>query len=245
MRKSLLPAALVLALVSLALCGFGGPAPTTPPPPSDNQGDMTPSEPGRVPDVYRIEDFNDGDYTTPEWWKFDNVTPTVVSNSSYTGGDANVAKAVGPYSLNIKGKATNWYAGGVGTYFAKPKTDYAVYNALQMDVYGNGPGSGTMKIELLDDDNGNWQVEQDPKKSYAPVYDDVWKYELNINWKGWKRVTIPFADFEDANPGVGDDIWNPDQKGGSGGLLQIQLIALGAKKDGAVNFNVDNIELIK
>lgn len=231
MKKAFVP----VVLLAFVLCGFGGPSPDTPP--SENGGSAA--------DVYQIDNFEDGDYVTPEWWKFDNIAVSAAQNSSMTGGDPASAGSVGRYSLSMKGRATNWYVGGVGTYFAKPKTNYSVYNAIQMDVFGNGPGSGTLKIELFDDDNGNWQVEQDPKKQYAPIYDDKLSYELAVNWKGWKRITLPFADFEDINAGVGDDIWNPDQKGGSGGFLQIQLIALGPKRDGNVNFAVDNIVLVK
>jgi len=218
--------------LSFLVCGFGGPAPET-----------TASEPPSG--AYLIDDFENGNYTSPEWWKFDNVKLSIASNSSYKGGEAGIDQLVGKYSLKITGTATNWYAGGCGTYFAAPKTNYSAYDSFQIDVYGNGPGSGTLKIELFDDDNGNWQVEQDPKNNYAPVYDDKLKFEINISWKGWKRLILPFADFEDINPQVGDDIWNPEQKGGSGGFLQIQLICIGPKKDGQVNFNIDNVMLVK
>jgi hypothetical protein len=217
---------ILLAAVSFMICGFGGPAP-------DSTGSSAPSG------AFLIDDFENGNYSDPEWWKFDNIMLNAVDNSSYGGGD------VGKYSLRMKGMASNWYVGGCGTYLAKPKTNYSAYNAFQMDVYGNGPGSGTLQIELYDDDNGNWQVEQDPKKAYMPIYDDKLQRQIVINWKGWKTLTLPFADFDDANPNVGDDIWNPNQNGGSGGFLQIQLIALGPKKSGNVNFNIDNVMLVK
>lgn len=228
MKRMLVP----FIVVSFLACGFGGPAPEAPP--------AAPSE-----GVYLIDDFENGNFTDPEWWKFDNVTLSVVDNSSAQGGDPEVAGEVGRYSLKIKGRASNWYAGGCGTYFAKPKTNYSVYNAFQIDVYGNGPGSGTLQIELYDDDNANWQVEQDPKKNYMPTYDDKLQCQIVINWKGWKRLTLPIADFDDVNPEVGDDIWNPGQKGGSGGFLQIQLIALGPKKTGDINYNIDNVVLVR
>jgi hypothetical protein len=64
-----------------------------------------------------------------------------------------------------------------------------------------------------------------------------------VDWTGWKRLIIPLDDFVDDNPRVGDDVWNPQQNGGSGGMLQIQFICLASKSDGRVNFNVDNIAL--
>jgi hypothetical protein len=131
----------------------------------------------------------------------------------------------------------------MGTYLARKGSDLSRFNTFQMDVYGNGPGSGTIKIEINDDDNGNWQVEQDPKKNFANIYDDKYIYNLMVDWRGWKRVSLPVADFTDENPGVGDDIWNPNQEGGSGGLIQMQMIFIGPKRAGSIRFNIDNISL--
>ncbi|MBN2058698.1 MAG: hypothetical protein JW782_07865 [Candidatus Saganbacteria bacterium] len=193
-----------------------------------------------------ISDFESGSLKSPqEWWTFDIKTAAVVPNTAYTGGDSEVAENVGRYSLQLKGDAANWYVGGVGTYVAKEGQDLSKYDTLIVDIYGNGESSGTLKIELLDDDNGNWQIEQDPKKAYAPTSDDKLTTEILVDWQGWQRLAIPLADFVDANPGVGDDIWNPNQAGDSGGLLQIQLVCIAPAQVGKVNFNVDNITLTK
>lgn len=222
-------------LIGLLACGFGGPAPQT----SGGEG-----KPGYDSSVYMIDDFEDGDYTSnPEWWKFDNVTLKVVDNADYQNGDQTSLNAIKKYSLNVNGTCTNWYCGGMGTYTARKGVDWGKYNYFNMDVYGNGAGSGTIKIELNDDDNGNWQIEQDPKKNFANIYDDKFVYNIVVDWRGWKRVSIPIADFVDENPGVGDDIWNPDQTGGSGGLIQMQLIFIGPKMSGNINFNIDNVSL--
>ena len=42
---------------------------------------------------------------------------------------------------------------------------------------------------------------------------------------------------------IGDDIWNPQQVGGSGGLLQFQFICIASSDKGRVNYNVDNVML--
>ena len=194
--------------------------------------------------VLLIDDFESGSLKTPrDWWTFDIEKAEASSNSGLKGGDEEVAAQVGNYSLLLKGGATNWYAGGCGTYLAKEKQDLSGYNSIQIDIYGNGPGSGTLKVELFDDDNRNWQVEQDPTKAYAPVYDDKLVYDIRVDWKGWRREIIPLDDFVDDNPGVGDDVWNPEQAGGSGGLLQLQFICVAGKADGSVNYNLDNILL--
>lgn len=208
----------VFFVMSSAAIAWGGPAPER--------------KEAEVPEgVFLIDDFESGSLRSPrEWWTFDIEKAGVV-------GEA------GGYSLLLKGEAKNWYAGGCGTYIAKENQDLSDYNSFQIDIYGNGPGSGTIKIELFDDDNKNWQVEQDPAKAYAPIYDDKYVYDIRVDWKGWRRETILLDDFVDDNPGVGDDVWNPQQNGGSGGFLQIQFICLAAKATGNVNYNVDNISL--
>ncbi|OGC25286.1 hypothetical protein A2291_03720 [candidate division WOR-1 bacterium RIFOXYB2_FULL_42_35] len=193
---------------------------------------------------YLISNFEFGSLKSPqEWWVFDIKKAEPIANTDYSAGDRKVAAEVGNYSLAFNGTATNWYAGGCGTYIAKENQDLSIYDTFKIDVYGNGLGSGTLKIELLDDDNNNWQAEQDSNNSYAPVYDDKLVYDISVDWSGWKRLEIPLADFVDANDGVGDDIWNPQQTNGSGGLLELQFICLGSKADGAIKFNVDNIYL--
>jgi hypothetical protein len=157
--------------------------------------------------TYMIDDFEDNDYSSnPEWWSFDSVKPKVVGNSDYQSGDPVSLSEIRKYSLNLTGTCSDWYCGGIGTYLARKGVDLSKYNTFQMDIYGNGPGSGTVKVEMNDDDNGNWQIEQDPKKNYANMYDDKFVYNVTVDWKGWKRVMIPLADFSDENPGVGDDI---------------------------------------
>jgi hypothetical protein len=245
-------AVLLLGLVSLCFSSLsfamGGPAATSNSSTSSSSGGEfshgLPQPNNGNANLYVFDDFESGNYNSnPEWWVFDNVKPKVVSNSDYQTGDSTSLSDIKKYSLNVTGTCTDWYCGGMGVYTARKNTDLSKYNTFQMDVYGNGPGSGTIKVELFDDDNGNWQIEQDPKKNYAPMYDDEFVYNITVDWKGWKRVSIPIADFSDDNPGVGDDIWNPNQEGGSGGLIQMQLIFIGPKQSGKVNMNIDNVSL--
>ena len=216
--------------------------------PAGASGGPAPQRPGAKPvlteKLFLIDDFESGSIKSPrEWWTFDIEKAGAVSNSDLKSGDEKVASQVGNYSLVLSGLAKNWYAGGCGTYLAKENQDLVRYSFFQLDVYGNGPDSGTLKVELLDDDNKNWQVEQDPAKSYAPVHDDKFVHDIRVDWNGWKRLTIPLADFVDDNPGVGDDIWNPQQLAGSGGLLQMQFVCVANTDKGKVNFNIDNISL--
>ena len=177
-----------------------------------------------------IDDFEDGNINkNPKWWIFDKVK-------------AIVNKVSGKYALVITGSTTNWYIGGLGTYIGK---DGSKFNAVKISIKGEGPMSGQLKIELFDDDNKNWEAEQDPKKGYKAKYDDTWTYFLPVNGKKWKEVIIPFKDFQDSNPGVGNDILDLKQNDGSGGLLQITLVALSSGEKGKANYAIDKIELIK
>jgi hypothetical protein len=216
--------------------GMGGPAPQKGAPPAKTTM--------MAEKVFLIDDFESGSLRSPrEWWTFDIQKAEVVPAKNLNTGDPNIVLAVGNYSLLLQGPAKNWYAGGCGTYLAKEKQDLSKYNSYQIDIFGNGPGSGTLKIELYDDDNGNWQLEQDAKNNYLPIYDDKWVYDIRVDWAGWKRLTVPLSDFVDDNPGVGDDIWNPQQNGASGGLLQTQFVCLGSSDKGRVNFDLDNVAL--
>lgn len=187
-----------------------------------------------------IDDFEDGNLSSsPFWWVFDQVSPEVTS-------DPLLQRDSSKYALLIKGESKSaWYAGGLGCYLAKQGQDLSNYRNLQLDIYGYGPGQGTLKIELFDDDNGNWDLEQNTLEAYAALYDDHYVHELLVDWVGWKRVVIPFANFQDINPGVGDDVWNPAQAGATGGLLQIQFICISSRKVGTLQFAVDNLRLTK
>lgn len=240
-RKLVIGICLVFGLWYLGFApagAMGGPAPTKP------ESTRRLAGPVLAEQVFLIDDFESGNIKSPrEWWTFDIEKAQAASNKDFTGGEEKAATAVGHYSLLLNGPAKNWYVGGLGTYLAKEGQDLSKYVSFQMDVYGNGPGSGTIKIELADDDNNNWQVEQDPAKNYALINDDKFIYEVKVDWTGWKRVSIPFSDFIDDNPGVGDDTWNPQQTNGSGGLLQVQFVCLTTTDRGKVNVNLDNIAL--
>jgi hypothetical protein len=233
MKKAILVSMVLCFGVSISLA-MGGPAPKKP----------EAKAPALAEKVFLIDDFESGSIKSPrEWWTFELGKAEASSNKDLKEGDSKIAGSVGNYSFLLTGTAKNWYAGGCGTYIAKENQDLSRYTNFSLDIYGHGPGSGTLKIELFDDDNKNWQAEQDPAKNYAPIYDDKFVYEVRVDWNGWKRVSIPLADFTDENPMVGDDVWNPAQVGGSGGLLQLQFICLGSTDKNKINYNVDNVML--
>ncbi|MFA4844911.1 MAG: hypothetical protein WC632_08220 [Candidatus Margulisiibacteriota bacterium] len=187
---------------------------------------------------YLIDNFESG--KPDKWYKFGEVKLLVDKNPSLEGTVRDViAESCGDYSLQLKGRATNWFAGGIGTdIFA----DGTPFTRLQMDAYGNGH-AGRIKIELFDDDNGNLVLEQDPARDWLATSDDKWVAEVPILGPGWTRISIPFSAFRLDNPGHGDGVWNPDHKDGSGGLLKIQLTLLTDKPQGEVEVALDNLLL--
>jgi len=177
-----------------------------------------------------IDDFDDGNVSTsPEWWVFDKVLLSF-----------DEVKGYGESTLFVKGKTNNWYVGGIGTYLAKSASEY---NTLCISIFGQGEGSGKIKIQLYDDDNNTTQLEQDEK--WEPIADDRFEYEIDVNWLGWKDLRLPISSFKDTNNGIGDDKYNPGIENGSGGLLHFQMIFNTALQSGKIDMKVDNIKLIQ
>lgn len=198
------------------------------------------SEPTPRPSLtYLIDDFEDADIKkNPRWWGFGNLVISYVYNSVYN------LNRLGRVSVKFEGKSHGDYLiGGCGTYFKG--LNAAPFNAIQMEVHGIGKESGVVFIELFDDDNGNYQIEPHPYDKSMTMADDKFLYILDVNWAGWQTVTIPFEYFTDANPGIGDDKWNPNLLNDSGGLLQMQLIFLTSQPQGLLNVMIDHISLVR
>jgi hypothetical protein len=216
MKKSVL-----ILIMGLALLFASGETKTT-----------TPAAQPAYSNEILIDNFDDGDITNdPTWWTFDKAQ---VSFPEAKDGK------YGLYSMKVTGKVDNYYLGGMGTYVGK---DVYQDDTLVISVYGTGKDSGKIKIQLFDDDNNTYQLEQD--STFKPLADDQFEYELPVTWEGWRTVEIPLSKFVDVNPGIGDDVWNPDTKNGSGGLLHFQMVFLAPTQKGAVNLMVDNIRLVK
>lgn len=214
--KRVLCVALMLA-VSLVASGFGGTPPVK-----------------KAEFPHLIDNFEDGNYDAdPAWFVFDNIKPQVEKGLTLTEGEK-VEK--GEYVLTIKGSTTSWYVGGMGCVL---NLDASGFTTLEMDVYGNGEGTGTLKVELYDDDNGNDEIEVD--KSWKPLFDDLFVAEIAIDWTGWKHVSIPLSEFK--VEGRGNKKFDPNLAGGSSGLNKVQLICVAAAEEGEFDISVDNIEL--
>lgn len=182
------------------------------------------------PNGFLLDNFDKGTINdTPKWWTFGNV------RCSFTEA---TAPRRGLYVLRVNGVADNYYVGGIGTYIGK---DLPEVNTIAMDVLGNGLQSGRIKIELYQNDRGNWQMEQDAIG--APLYNARFEFELNVDWNDWRNVEIPLQLFKHSNPGVGTDTMKLGFADGTGGLLQYQLIFIAPAATGNVNIGIDNIRL--
>lgn len=230
MRKALAVLILVISMAALSYA-MGWPTPGSAP----KTPTTVKSSPAAYP--YLIDNFSSGTIDkAPVWFVFDNLIPTIVKSATLKGGDAAVEANNPPYALLLKGSAKDWYVGGMGTVL---DLDTTPYDSFSIDVYGNGETSGILKIELYDDDNNNKDVEVD--KIYVPMYDDLWSYEVKVDWKGWKHVSVPFHQFKAS--GNGNKVWDPSTKNGSAGLVKIQLICVAPAQTGSINYAIDNLEL--
>lgn len=219
MRKSLLCILVFLFMVT-SVYAFGGPAPVK-----------------KAAYPYLVDNFEDGNFNKdPEWFTFDAVIPSIARNSNLKEGEPNVSANVGEYSLNLAGTAKDWYVGGMGVVLG---IDATGYDSFDLDIYSYGETSGKLKIELYDDDNGNSDIEVG--RDWKPLYDDLFVSEIEVNWTGFKHVSVPIKEFK--IEGAGNKTWDPNLKNGSGGLVKVQLISVATTQTGSVNYNVDNLEL--
>lgn len=183
------------------------------------------------PGGFLIDNFDTGTIEdTPKWWTFGNVQCSCT--------EATAAQR-GLYVLRVNGAADNFYVGGMGTYIGK---DVQGVDTIVMDVLGNGSQSGKIKIELYQNDRGNWQVEQDA--TGAPLYNARFEFEITVDWHGWRNIEIPLQLFKHSNPGIGADHLKLGFADGSGGLLSYQLIFIAPTAKGTVDLGIDNIRLV-
>lgn len=213
-KRLVLAVAVVMLILASSVFPFGEPAPQFI---SDDTGTT-------------LEDFSTGALSS-RWWRFGSL------QESFTAPDL---PDVGPKAMMLKGSADNWYVGGRGMYVG---LDAGKYVGIEFWLWGSGPETGKVKIQLFDDDNNTAQIEQDA--AFKPLQDDEFEYEMPIDWSGWKKVHIRFDQFHDINPGVGNDIWDPFTLTKSTGLTQLQFIFNAVSKNGTVDTGLGTIRLVK
>jgi hypothetical protein len=118
---------------------------------------------------YLIDNFENG--RADKWYRFGEAKMTVEKNPSLEAGAKDpIAESCGEYSLMLKSRAVNWFAGGIGTDL---NVDASGFNRLQLDIYGSDR-RGKIKIEVFDDDNNNLALEQDAARDWLATKDDKW-----------------------------------------------------------------------
>jgi len=176
-----------------------------------------------------IDDF-DGPRECPVWWSFGNL--------QYSRAAAGTTPSNRGQVLAVRGSAPGAFASGRGTFVDR---DIGPRRTLKLDVRGYGPHSGRIKIELSEDDNGNWEIEKDPRL-FTPLYDDRFIYELTVDWSGWRELSLPISQFHDDNPNGGNNQFDPARDLTSGGLLEMQLLfGPGTPDQSDIRIDLDNI----
>ena len=186
-----------------------------------------------TPTVLMIDDFEDGEFIQfRKWWSFGKVIISAKENEE-------TEPFLNKTSMNISASTYNWYAGGIGTYLNE-NAEY--FDTIKLVIYSPKLNSGSLRIELYDDDNNNHIVDID-KDTSKPSKDDLFIYDLNLTFKGWKVISIPLIDFVDYNTDIGDNIWNPNKLYGSSGLTQMQILILSSKYNAeTIEFKIDTIK---
>ncbi|MBT6121209.1 hypothetical protein HOH45_07085 [bacterium] len=193
---------------------------------------------------YVIDNFENKDYLrNPEWWTLGSPNLIFEENGVLENEENSILDnyILGKTSLSISGTADLWYLGGIGTFLA---TNASKYDALEIKLKAINKKHGRIKIELYDDDNNNWKIEPSKQMPSKTQYDDKFFYYINLDWDGWRTLTIPFTDFLDENKHIGDNEWNPSQVQGSGGLIQMQLLLFSNTKHGTFETWIDSIKLV-
>ena len=186
--------------------------------------------------VYEIEDFEDGDITeNPTWAFFGKLNHALTDNKKGV-------KWTGKHSLHLTGKAKNFYIAGA-TLFMNQNINS--YQTLKLSVKNNSKKDFFLQIELFDDDNFNTVIEVAKKSPDIVTQDDKFIYKQVIEGKQWEILYIPLRLFADVNPNVGDNIWNPSTRKGSGGLVQMQFLFICEDKKAEIDVELDNIKLLK
>lgn len=119
--------------------------------------------------------------------------------------------------------------------------------ALSIDIKNNANNPCYLQIQLFDDDNKNEVIEV--YKEYPSIIsqDDKFIYTISLKPDEEKTFQIPINYFYDDNPNHGDNLWNPNQINGSGGLIQMQLLFFllnKQKKDHKIDVIISKISFL-
>jgi len=214
-----------------------------------------------------IDDFNEGDLS---WYTWDIDGWSEVSIAIRQEFESPVKY------LRVVISGVNDYVtapscpGGFGVYAGKSVTSdqYLCFKYRNPKLMGWHKGNDHfrfsnflmhyLQVQLIDDDNGNYDAEADTTDGYVFTQDDQFIFagyqyidpddpeyddKTNHTFEEWSEVVIPLSKFIDINPGIGDDVFNPDQELGSGGLLTVQFDFIRGKYP--INYELVDIDDVR
>ena len=128
-------------------------------------------------------------------------------------------KVQGKNSLLLSGldKNANFWIVGVNTAanalngrFPATKSNELYIN---ISVYGKGDKLANLSVRLTEDDDNSGEFET--------ANDDAFTYLIAVDWKGWKRVSIPYSSFTDGDASIGNNTAEPSKLKG----MSLALVA--------------------
>jgi hypothetical protein len=142
-------------------------------------------------------------------------------------------KVQGKNSLLLSGldKNANYWISGVNTLpnaltnrFTTTKSNELYFN---ISIYGTGDKLASLSVRLTEDD--------DNSGAFEAANDDAFTYLIAVDWKGWKRVSIPYSSFTDSDAALGNNSAEPSKLKG----MSLALVANTSTQN--VSLNADYI----
>lgn len=166
------------------------------------------------------------------------TTDQIGFNSSYTDPlDQDISILLGDSTNSVQGTRsllmsgldadTNYWIGGVQTVYGAfhglvsstdPSTVY-----FNVSIYGTGTNDAGLAIKFYEDDNSSG--------SYESANDDAYSYMIKVDWKGWKRVYVPYFSFTDDATTTGNNAQEPNKWTG----LNLALVAFTSTQKVSLN----------
>ncbi len=187
--------------------------------------------------TYVVENFADS--SLKAWWGFGDLSFDVVDNAV-----GQFEPTVDGRSLRLQGKTKHWGIGGCGRFIG---LNAAQFNAMKFMVKGNAKSghSGTLIVELYVAQDNKWMSDDTQRREYALKYECKFSHSLQINWQGWRLVTIPFKEFLADSPRIKKHFWDAAKQDATGTMVQIQFVVLAPQEKGEVDFQIGSIAFAK
>lgn len=124
------------------------------------------------------------------------------------------------YHFSGKDKNSNSWIAGVTTDSLNQDSVFRVRTTAPEDfyinlyVYGTGKPNSSIQIKTYEIDN--WSANTFKNVKYNQTINDGWVYDINVDWTGWKLVSVRYSNFKRAG--------DPNYGGNGNGIKQPQNI---------------------